>query len=85
MIDVGIQNMPAPLPEENFVGLKRRLEDPASYFLGADFRAAIIPDSNGRSDYYNLPAAKDYVFRRPNSSSTGRKVLSPSYHSPAAG
>ena len=65
MLDVGIQGAPVPLPEENFVGLKERLEDPVSYFLGAGSKGAVIPSADTRLDYYNLPAAKDYVFETP--------------------
>jgi choline dehydrogenase-like flavoprotein len=65
MIDVGIQAPRTPLPEENFVGLKQRLDNPARFFLGEDFNAARLPEPNGRLEYYNLPAAKDYVLATP--------------------
>jgi choline dehydrogenase-like flavoprotein len=65
MLDVGIQRPSIPLPEENFVGLKQRLDSPVRYFLGEGFEAAILPESNARLEYYNLPAAKDYVFETP--------------------
>jgi choline dehydrogenase-like flavoprotein len=65
MLDVGIQGAPIPLPEESFVGLKQRMDDPVSYFLGDGYAAAVLPDSAARLDYYNLPAAKDYVFKTP--------------------
>ena len=65
MIDVGVQKPPTPLPEANFVGLKQHLDDPVRFFLGEDFKAAALPESNNRAEYYNLPAAKDYVFETP--------------------
>jgi choline dehydrogenase-like flavoprotein len=65
MVDVGIQAPPTPLPEENFVGLKHNLDSPARYFLGENFEAATLPGPNERLEYYNLPAAKNYVFERP--------------------
>ena len=65
MIDVGVQRPPIALPEANFVGLKQHLDNPISFFLGEGFKAAELPESNRRSEYYNLPAAKDYVFETP--------------------
>src|SRR5262249_9704296 len=56
---------PTPLPNEDFVGLKQHLDNPACYFLGEGFKAAQLPGPNQRLEYYNLPAAKDYVFKRP--------------------
>jgi choline dehydrogenase-like flavoprotein len=65
MIDVGVQRPPTPLPDINFDGLKQQLENPVGYFLGENFKAAVLPSSNDSSDYYNLPAAKNYVFETP--------------------
>jgi len=65
MIDVGVQKPPTALPEANFVELKQYLDDPVCYFLGEGFKAAVLPESNHSSEYYNLPVAKDYVFETP--------------------
>ena len=65
MIDVGVQRPPTPLPDVNFDELKQHLANPVGYFLGENFKAAVLPSSNNRSEYYNLPAAKDYVFEAP--------------------
>ena len=65
MIDAGIQRPTTPLPGVNFDGLSQHLENPVGYFLGEDFKAAVLPESNNHSEYYNLPAAKDYVFKTP--------------------
>jgi choline dehydrogenase-like flavoprotein len=65
MIDVGIERPPIPLPHTDFVGLKQHLDSPAQYFLGEGFQAARLPQSRKPWDYYNLPAAKDYVFKAP--------------------
>src|SRR5262245_45933408 len=66
MVDVGIQAPTKPLTEEILVGLEQHLVNTARYFLGDDFKAARLPEPNERLEYYNLPAAKDYVFERPN-------------------
>jgi choline dehydrogenase-like flavoprotein len=63
MIDVGVHKTPPPLPEGNFIELKQYLDNPVGYFLGEDFKAAVLPEPNQRLEYYNLPAAKDYVFK----------------------
>jgi len=47
MIDVGIQRPPIELPDETFTGLKRHLPDPANYFLGESFNAAMLPQPDG--------------------------------------
>jgi choline dehydrogenase-like flavoprotein len=64
MLDVGTQRPSTALPAENFIGLKEHLPDPVSYFLGPNFEGADLPDGI-RSDYYNIPAAKHYVFEAP--------------------
>ena len=65
MIDVGMQRPPIELPDETFTGLKRHLPDPARYFLGEDYSAAILPEPDGSSEYYGFPASKGYVFQQP--------------------
>ena len=65
MIDVGIQRPPIELPDETFTGLKRHLPDPANYFLGESFNAAMLPQPDGSSEYYGFPASKGYVFQAP--------------------
>jgi choline dehydrogenase-like flavoprotein len=64
ILDVGTQRPLMALPEENFVGLKARLDNAVTYFLGEKFEAAVLP-SKARYEYLNLPAAKDYVFKTP--------------------
>jgi choline dehydrogenase-like flavoprotein len=55
------------LPQEDFLGLKHRLEDPAGYFLGSDLASISLPatEPGGDKEYYGLPPSKDYVFDRP--------------------
>lgn len=67
MLDVGNTRPATALPDEDFVGLKHRLEDPAAYFLGSDFESISLPASVPGADkeYYGLPPSKNYVFDRP--------------------
>lgn len=63
MLDVGFTGAPDPNPEDSFLQLKRRLEDPVEYFLGRDFESAILPDYS--SEYYGLPPSKNHVLLSP--------------------
>jgi choline dehydrogenase-like flavoprotein len=67
MLDVGRARPESVLPEEDFLGLKHRLPDPAGYFLGPQFDAISLPASEPGKDqeYYGLPPSKSYVFDRP--------------------
>lgn len=65
MVDVGTPRPPIELPDETFTGLKRHLLDPAGYFLGEKYSAAVLPDPNGSSEFYGFPASKSYVFQAP--------------------
>ena len=59
MLDVGHQR-PAPvLPDAPFDDLKRRLDDPASWFLGERFEGVTLPGGDG--EYYGLPPSKSFV------------------------
>lgn len=60
MLDVGRRG-PAPvMPEEDFEGLKERLEDPVGYLLGSKYEALILPDFG--SEYYGFPPSKNHIF-----------------------
>ena len=60
MLDVGLER-PAPvLPEADFDGLKARLDDPASYFLGLGGQAVVYPAEQAK--FYSFPPSKNYVF-----------------------
>ena len=63
LVDVGYDRPAQPMPQETFVGLKDRLEDPAAYFLGEHFDGVLLPDSD--AEYYGIPPGKDYIFRQP--------------------
>ncbi len=79
MIDVGRSKPPAVLPENDFLGLKRNLPDPISYFAGSDYSGLTIPsaDPNDESEYYGLPPSKNYVFERPEAFSYMADGLTP--------
>lgn len=64
MLDVGNARAPVAAPAESFMGLKRKLDDPAAYFLGPAYRGMTVPDParTGDREYYGLPPSKDYVF-----------------------
>jgi choline dehydrogenase-like flavoprotein len=60
MLDVG---RPAPTPtapNASLNDLKRDLDDPVRYFLGADYESLILPSET--SEYYGFPPSKSYVF-----------------------
>lgn len=65
MLDVGTPRPAMALPDETFIGLKTQLPDPARYFLGEGFEAAMLPTADRSSEYYGFPPSKDYVFRPP--------------------
>jgi len=63
MLDVGHER-PAPVaPDQDFDGLKERLEDPAGYFLGASGESVVYPAPAAK--FYGFPPSKSYVFARP--------------------
>jgi hypothetical protein len=60
MLDVG-GIAPAPAaPNASLNELKRDLDDPVKYFLGADYESLILPTET--SEYYGFPPSKSYVF-----------------------
>jgi choline dehydrogenase-like flavoprotein len=61
MLDIGHVKKNPENPDDRFVDLKERLEDPVAYFLGKNFESAILPDFD--SEYYGLPPSKEYVLR----------------------
>ena len=63
MLDVGRVKPPVLNPQDSFLGLKQRLDDPVRYFLGGDYEAVVYPGSPG--EYYGFPPNKGYVFSRP--------------------
>jgi len=60
MLDVGHTKPEVVNPIDSLNALKRNLDDPASYFLGNDYRGVFFP--NTRGEYYGTPPNKDYVF-----------------------
>ena len=78
MLDVGRTHPGHVLPDEDFLGLKSRLRDPAGYFLGPEYDAINLPPERGRpKEYYGLPPSKSYVFDRPAQFSLVEKGLTP--------
>lgn len=61
MLDAGHTAQEAVLPGETLVGLKRKLPDPALYFLGPRYESLVLPGSEG--EYYAFPPSKEHVFR----------------------
>jgi choline dehydrogenase-like flavoprotein len=61
MLDVGHTGREAVLPAETLNGLKRKLPDPALYFLGPRYESLVLPGNLG--EYYAFPPAKEHVFR----------------------
>lgn len=79
MLDVGGARPDTVLPDEDFLGLKSRAQDPAGYFLGPEFAAISLPAPKPGHDkeYYGLPPSKDYVFSRPKQFSMLEDGLTP--------
>lgn len=63
MVDAGYEKPAAVLPQQDWAGLKVRLEDPAAYFLGKNYEALILPGND--AEYYGFPPHKQYIFREP--------------------
>lgn len=61
MLDAGHTAQEAVLPGETLAGLKRKLPDPALYFLGPRYESLVLPGSEG--EYYAFPPSKEHVFR----------------------
>jgi hypothetical protein len=61
MLSVGRAGAAPVLPDEDFLGLKRRLDDPVGYFLGPRYQAIKVPspDPGAEKEYYGLPPSKD--------------------------
>jgi hypothetical protein len=60
MLDVGgVEPAPAA-PNASLNELKRDLDDPVKYFLGAEYESLILPTET--SEYYGFPPSKSYVF-----------------------
>lgn len=60
MLDVGYEKPEVVNPEDDFIDLKNKLNDPTEYFLGQDYEAVMYPDFT--SEYYGFPPSKNYVF-----------------------
>ncbi len=60
MLDVGHTGREAVMPGETLSGLKRKLPDPALYFLGPRYESLVLPGNQG--EYYAFPPAKEHVF-----------------------
>ncbi|WP_193139134.1 MULTISPECIES: GMC oxidoreductase [unclassified Meridianimarinicoccus] len=63
LVDAGGLHAGYPLPDTPFSELPAALDDPAAFFLGADFQAVHLPDPGGAREYYGLPPSKDFVFQ----------------------
>ena len=61
MLDVGHTGREAAMAGETLSGLKRKLPDPALYFLGPRYESLVLPGNQG--EYYAFPPAKEHVFR----------------------
>ncbi len=75
MVDVGIGMPPPVRPADDLNGLKANLEDPADYFLGAQYQSLILPDFG--SEYYGFPPNKEYIFEQPEQFRYRAKGFSP--------
>lgn len=63
LLDVGYERPPLPAPDRTVEELKDTLDDPIGFFLGEDWSGVALP---GRTaSFYQFPATKRYVFRRP--------------------
>jgi choline dehydrogenase-like flavoprotein len=60
MLDVGREKPAAAAPDQDFEGLKERLDDPAAYFLGEGFEAVTLPGPD--AGVYAFPPSKRYIF-----------------------
>lgn len=63
MLDVGHPRPEPTLPEADFDGLKKQLDDPAGYFLGTNGAGIVFPQD--RPKYFAHPPSKEYVFSKP--------------------
>jgi len=75
MLDVGRKGRPPVLPDASLNELKAQLSDPAEYFLGARYEAALLPGVS--EEYYGIPPSKDYVFDHPEGFSHASAGFSP--------
>ena len=83
MLDVG-HIRPNPVrPDLPFASLKEELDDPVEYFLGADYRALILPDYG--KEYYGLPPSKRYVLDAAAAPSTRSQGFEPLFSYAAGG
>jgi len=62
MIDVGHAAPPAVNPQDSMAGLKSALDDPAGYFLGADFEGVLLPGR--QEEFYGIPPGKAYAMQQ---------------------
>lgn len=63
IVDVGLPAPAAVAPDATYVALKRELDDPAGYFLGAAAEKVVYPGPTQK--HYGFPPSKSYVFQRP--------------------
>jgi choline dehydrogenase-like flavoprotein len=64
MLDVGHERPSPVLPDDDFDGLKEKLEDPAAYFLGPHGETVVYPAAHAK--FYGFPPSKSYVFTSPD-------------------
>ena len=75
MLDVGRVKPTVVRPQDSFLDLKQRLDDPVRYFLGRDYEAVVYPGSAG--EYYGSPPNKSYVFSTPPAFATRTSGFAP--------
>jgi len=63
MIDVGRTGAADVNPQDSFTELKDNLDDPAAYFLGADYDGVLLPGQ--QEDFYGIPPSKNYALESP--------------------
>lgn len=64
MLDAGFDGPSPPAPGRTLDELRRELDDPVDWFLGADLSGLTLP--GGEGEFYGFPPQKRYVFRRPS-------------------
>lgn len=65
MLDVGFRGPESVNPEDGFVELKSKLNDPVEYFLGRRYESVIHPGT--KNEYYGFPPNKSFIFSKPDS------------------
>ena len=61
MLDVGRRGPKPPYPDHDLGALRRDLDDPFTYFLGARNESLILPEEDSE-EYYGFPPEKAHIF-----------------------